>query len=173
MVTAKENPPSARVHVPFLASLFAAVRWKPTRKRNTPSTPVRSRWLAEGYTVQNRGNWRKWLEQNLRLVRAQGGKEIPPLTAWVTLSNAATQPRESWAFGLKGACPRTRAPPYTPRDIYVFVQPWISVRILFLPFSHNFCFVAKKLPQVIGSPVQASDSVFSSQQSLSHTRHTW
>lgn len=33
--------------------------------------------------------------------------------------------------------------------------------------------VAENLSQVIGSPVQAGDSIFSSQQSLSHTRHTW
>ena len=53
MVTAKENPPSARVHIPFLASLIAAVRWKPARKRNTPLT---GRGL---HSTESGGNWRK------------------------------------------------------------------------------------------------------------------
>ena len=43
---------------------------------------------------------------------------------------------------------------------------------VFTLLTHTI-FVAENLPQVIGSPVQAGDSVFSSQQSLSHTRHTW
>ena len=43
---------------------------------------------------------------------------------------------------------------------------------LFLLFLHTNL-VAENLSQVIGSPVQAGDSIFSSQQSLSLTRHTW
>ena len=43
----RRKSPSAKEHIPFLASLIAAARWKPTRKRNTPLTPVRGWWLAE------------------------------------------------------------------------------------------------------------------------------
>ena len=47
-----------------------------------------------------------------------------------------------------------------------------SELVVFTILTHT-SFVAENLSQVIGSPVQAGDSTFSSQQSLSHTRHTW
>ena len=53
---AKENPCQPEyIHSPFLASLSAGIRWKPTWKRNTPLTLVRSWWPVVGLHSRNQG----------------------------------------------------------------------------------------------------------------------